>query len=319
MLKTRLTELLGIEYPIIGGAMGSISTACLVSAQSNAGILGVLVSVMHETKEEFRQEIRKTRALTDKPFAVNINLFPSSREIRTEDYIEVALEEGVPVIETSGRSPEPYIPLIRQGKAKYMHKCARLRDVVKVASLGADAATIVGFECGGHPGMEDVTTMVLAPLAADAVSIPVIAGGGIADGRGLMAALALGAEGVVMGTRFLATEECPIHPNVKEWMLKAAETDTVVVQRSIRSNSRVIKNEAALKCLDMEARGATLQELMGVIAGEHNRLVGQQGRMNAGTFACGQAVGLIRDVPTVKEVVDRIVREAEEVQRRLAR
>ncbi|MDO8670202.1 MAG: nitronate monooxygenase [Dehalococcoidia bacterium] len=317
-MKTRITELFGIEHPIIGGAMGSISTATLVAAQSNAGILGIMVSVMHQTKDALRQEIRKCKSLTDKPFAVNINLFPSSSGLKAEDYIEVVLEEEVPIIETSGRSPEPYISLIRQGKAKYMHKCARIRDAVKVQSLGADAVEIVGFECGGHPGMEDITTIVIAPLTADAVSIPLIVGGGIADGRGLIAALALGADGVIMGTRFLATQECPIHPNVKEWMTKATETDTTIVQRSVRSNSRVIKNEAALKCLEMEARGASLEELMTVIAGSHNRKVAQEGQMNAGTFACGEIVGLIKDVPTVKEVVDRIMRQAKEVQRRLS-
>ncbi|MBI2863775.1 MAG: nitronate monooxygenase [Chloroflexi bacterium] len=318
-MKTRITQLFGIEHPIIGGGMGSISTATLVSAQANAGILGILVSVMHETKEQFRQEIRKTKALTDKPFAVNINLFPSSREIRNEDYIDVALEEEVPIIETAGRSPEPYISLIKQGKAKYMHKCARLRDAIKAELLGADAVEVVGFECGGHPGLDDVTTLVLVPLTVDALSVPVIAGGGFGDGRGLVAALALGAEGVVMGTRFLATVECPIHPNVKEWMLKATESDTTVVQRTIRSNSRVIKNAAAQKCLEMEARGASLQEILSVISGSHNREVAQEGRMDAGTFACGEIVGLIRDIPTVKEAVDRIMRQAEEVKRNLPR
>jgi nitronate monooxygenase len=209
--------------------------------------------------------------------------------------------------------------LIRQGKAKFIHKCARVRDAIKVASLGADAVSIVGFECGGHPGMDDVTTLILAPLTVDSVSIPVVAGGGFVDGRGLIAALALGADGIVMGTRFMATKESAAHPNVKEWMLKAGEADTVVIQRSIRSNSRVAKTPPAIKVAEMEARGATLEELMSVIGGGQGRQAMFEGKIEAGTMACGEAVSLIRDIPTVQEVVERIISEADAIRQKLAR
>ena len=318
MFETRITKLFGIEYPIVGGCMQALSRAEFVAAISNAGALGVLASAMFSDREVFRAEIRKVKDLTDKPFAVNLSLFPAKRPLAVEEYIDVALEEGVPVLETSGRSPKPYVDRIRQGRAKFMHKCARVRDAVSVARLGADAVSIVGFECGGHPGMDDVTTLILVPLVVDAVAIPVIAGGGFVDGRGLVAALALGAEGVLMGTRFMATKECPAHENVKEWLLAASESDTVIVQRSIQSNARVIRNAAARRVLELEARGASLAELLAVVGGEHGRRVALDGEIDAGTLACGEAVGLIRDVPTVAELVERIIAQAEQVRARIA-
>lgn len=319
MFETRITKLFGIKYPIVGGAMHPLSTPEFVAAISNAGCLGIMVSTLTQTPEELREAIRKVKSLTDKPFGLNINLFPSVTPVKTEDLIAAAVEEEVPVIETSGRSPEPYIQLLRSGKGKYIHKCARPRDAVKAASLGADAVTIVGCECGGHPGLDDVTTMVVAPMTVDAVSIPVIAGGGIVDGRGLVAALALGADGVIMGTRFMATKECAIHANIKEWMLKATEADTMIIDRSLRNNTRVAKNEPALKVAELEARGATLEELLPYISGTLGRKLLTEGDMNAGILAVGQVVGRIRDIPTIQEVVERVMSEAEEVRQRLNR
>lgn len=317
MFQTRITELFGIKYPIVCGCMQNVSRPEFVAAASNAGVLGVMSSAMFGKQDELRDAIRKVKDLTDKPFAVNINLFPTARPVSIEEYIDVVNEEDVPVVETSGRSPKPYVERIRQGKAKFMHKCARARDAISSEKLGADAVSIVGFECGGHPGMNDVTTMVLAPLAVDMVSLPVIVGGGIFDGRGLLAALSLGAEAVVMGTRFMATRESPLHDNVKEWMLKASELDTAIVQRSIQSNTRVIKNAASAQVLEMEARGTSLEELLPVIGGERGKLVIQQGQMDAGVFACGQVVGLIKNVPPVAELVESIMSEAAEARRRV--
>lgn len=318
-IETRITKLFGIKYPIICGCMQSITTGDFVATISNAGGMGIIASAIFPSKELLRDEIRKTKDLTDKPFAVNVNLFPTARPVSIEEYIDVVLEEGVAVIETSGRSPKPYLERIRQGKAKFMHKAARARDAVSAERLGVDAVSIVGVECAGHPGMDDITTMVLVPLTAKMVSIPVIAGGGFVNGGGLIAALALGAEAIIMGTRFLATKECPLHDNVKEWMLKATECDTMIIQRTIQSNTRVMTNGAARQCLEMESRGATLQELLPVISGERGRDVIQKGQLDAGTFAVGQAVGLIDDVPTVREVVESIMREAEAALKKIGR
>lgn len=317
MIETRITKLFGIEYPIIAGCMMGLSRADLVAAISNAGALGILASATFESQEDLRKEIRRTKELTDKPFAVNINLFPTMRPVDTEAFIDVSIEEGVQILETSGRSPKAYVERIKRGGVKFMHKCARVRDAVSCEKLGVDAVSIVGFECGGHPGLEDVTTLILTPLTVDSVSIPVLAGGGFVDGRGLVAALALGAEGVVMGTRFLATKECIAHENVKKWVLEASEADTMIIQRSIQSNARVARNAIANKFAEAEARGASLQELLQLIS-PRGREALLNGDLDAGTFACGQAVGLIRDLPSVRDVVQSIARQAEEVRGRLS-
>ena len=316
MIQTRITRLFGIEHPIIAGCMLGLSRAELVAAVSNAGALGILASATFENQEDLRREIRKTKNLTDKPFAVNINLFPTMRPVDTEGFIDVSIEEGVQILETSGRSPKAYVERIKRGGVKFMHKCARVRDAISCEKLGVDAVSIVGFECGGHPGLEDITTLILVPLTVDSVSIPVIAGGGFVDGRGLVAALALGAEGIVMGTRFLATKECIAHENVKKWVLEASEGDTMIIQRSIQSNVRVAKNAVATRFAEAEARGASLQELLQMIS-PRGREALLNGDLDAGTFACGQAAGLIRDLPTVGDLVRSIVQQAEEVRGRL--
>ena len=249
--------------------------------------------------------------MTQKPFGVNLSMLPELTEKdRTEEILQVIIDEGVPVVETSGRSPEPFVRRLKTAGIKLIHKVPSVRFAQKAESIGADAVTIVGFECGGHPGMEDVASLVLIPSVADAVTIPVIAGGGIADARGFLAALALGAEGVVMGTRFVPTDECPAHPRIKGWFVKAKETDTLMIQRSIRNAERVIKNRAAEKTVAMEQEGASLQELMTVISGDLGKKALAEGNLDSAVIACGQCVGLIHEIKSVKEVIDEIIRGA---------
>lgn len=317
MWNTRVTELVGIEVPIIGGALQWLSRAGLAAAVSNAGGLGVLASANFASPEDLRKEIRLTRELTDKPFAVNINLFPTMRPYSVEEMIDVAQEEGVRILETSGRSPGPYMEKLKQGGTLIMHKCARVRDAIKAEGLGVDIVTIVGFECGGHPSSEEVSTMVLIPRTVDSVKIPVIAGGGIADGRGLVAALALGAEGVVMGTRLLATTECPIHEAFKRAIVQAEVSSTVLLLRSKGTPLRAMKNKAAEEIIQMEARGVSLEELLPKLSGMRGKGAYEGGDVNGGIFPCGQAAGLIRDVIPVKDLFQSILDEASGIVKRL--
>lgn len=309
-MRTRITELLKIQYPIICGGMFRVGRAPLAAAVSEAGGLGIITSATFETAKDLRREIRAAVELTKKPIGININLFPSVREMPNETYIDVLLEEGIRIVETSGRSPEPYMKLFKDNGVVVIHKVPGVRYAKTAEKVGCDAVTVVGFETGGHPGMEDVGHIVLVPQAVDAVKIPVLAGGGIADGRGLAAALALGAEGVVMGTRFMATRESPVHENVKRWMLQASELDTALIQKSIGSASRVARNAVALEVMEAEKRGATLEELLPLITGARAERVYNDGDVNAGVWSCGQSVGFIRDIPSVQEVVERIVAEA---------
>ena len=317
MFKTWVTEALGIEHPIIQGAMLWLSRAELASAVSNAGGLGIIDALSFSTAEDFRQEIRKTKSLTDKPFAVNITLMPTRRPINRRGYISVAIEEGVNIFETSGRSPEAYMELLKEAKVKVMHKVARIRDAKTAERLGADAVTVVGFEGGGHLGMEDVSSLVRIPICVDAVKIPVIAAGGFGDGRGLVAALALGAEGVLMSTRFMASQECALHPKIKELLLKTKETDTIMIERSIRNTARVIRTAFSLKVLEMEKQGAKLEELFPMIEGARGKRSYISGDTNDSILYCGQVAGLIHEIPSVKEIIDNIISEAKLVGQRL--
>ena len=320
MFKTRITELLGIEYPIVQGGMVHLSRAELVAAVSNAGGLGIITSADHATKEGLRDELRRTKSLTDKPFGVNINLSPAARPVDTEEYIDVVVEEGVRIVETSGRSPEPYMKQFKQGNVIVIHKAPGGVRFAETAELvGCDAVSIIGYECGGHPGPDDTGSLVLVPATVAAVKIPVIAGGGFADAGGFVSALALGADGVLMGTRFMATRECPAHPKYKEWLLNSRETDTLITQRSIRAPSRNLRNGPALKVQEMESRGATLEELLTVTSGQNSTRAYFDGELEAGLVECGQVVGLIHDIPTVKEVIDGIITGAREIiEKRLA-
>ncbi len=317
MIKTRITELFNIEYPILCGGMFWIGRAELIAAVANAGGLGFMVgSTFGEDLDALRAEIRKARDLTDKPIGLNINLFPAARPQPIEAWVEMTIEEKIPVVETSGRSPEAIVGTLQQNGVKVMHKVAGPRYARTADRLGCDAVCIVGYECGGHPGMDQVTSLVLVPLTADQVEIPVVAGGGFADGRGLATALALGADAVLMGTRFMATQECRGHPAWKEYMVKASESDTAYVMRSIGNPSRVAKNPLTEKVLEMEGRGTTIEELLPVISGRPNAAF-EEGRVEDTFVSVGQCVGLVHDVPTVKELIDRMVEEALEARDRL--
>jgi nitronate monooxygenase len=317
MFRTKVTEMLGIEHPIICGGMMWVSEATLVAAVSEAGGLGILASNMFPDRKSLQREIQKIKSLTKKPFGVNINLFPALRPPNNQELIEVCIEEGVRAIETSGRSPEEYVKQIKDGGITLIHKVARIKDAKKAEGLGADIVGIIGYECGGAPPMDETTTLIQVPLAADALNVPVLAGGGIGDGRGLVAALALGASGVIMGTAFMATEECQIHPNIKEAIVRAQATDTIPVLRSIRSMERVLKTSLAMRVYEMEQKGASFEELIPLIAGEKSLTAWQGGEVEEGLIPLGQVVGLISKVKTVKELIDGIVQEAEAVVRRL--
>jgi nitronate monooxygenase len=315
MIKTKVTEMLGCKYPIIAGTMARISNPEFTAAASNAGACAVLASANFKTPDELRDAIKKTQSLTDQPFAVNINLFPALMpQDKLEDYVDATLDEGVKIIETSGhKAPEDLVPKFRDGGAIWIHKCAGVRYAIKGASLGADIVTVVGYENGGATGVLDIGTMVMTPSVVDALDVPVIAGGGISDGRGVAAALALGAEGVIMGTRLMATKECPIHDNLKQAFVAAAETDTTLALRSVNNTHRLWNNKAAQHVIELEAQGAALFQLIQAASGDKAERMYREGDIDLGVVACGQGVGLINDIPTVKELLDRVMDEAKEI------
>jgi len=318
MFETRVTDLLGIKYPIIQGGMQWVARAELSSAVSNAGGLGILSALTFPSPEELAVEIRKIKELTDKPFGVNLTFLPTLRTVNYDEYVGVIIREGVRVVETAGRNPEPYINRLKSTGIKVIHKCTAVRFAKTAERIGCDAVSIDGFECAGHPGEEDVTSLILIPLTVDAVTIPVIASGGFGDARGFVAALTLGAEGINMGTRFLATQEAPVHPKVKEWLITASERDTILIMRSLRNTERVLKNPVAERVAEMERRGATLEELAPLVAGERGKELLESGNIDQGILTAGQMVGLIHNLPTVKELIDSIISEAAEIiQRRL--
>jgi NADH:quinone reductase (non-electrogenic) len=317
MFSTRITDLFGIRHPIIQGGMMWISRAELVAAVCNAGGLGILTAFTFPSPEELAAEIQKTRQLTDKPFGVNITLLPTLRPIDIDGYLNTVINSGVRIVETAGRSPEPYMERLKTAGVKVIHKCTAVRFARTAQRIGCDAVSIDGFECAGHPGEEDVTSLVLVPLAVDAVDIPVIASGGFADGRGLIAALALGAEAVNMGTRFMATKEAPGHARVKELLTNASERDTVLLLRSFRNTMRMFKNPTAEKVLELEKQGADIHQLESLISGRAGLKLLDSGDIDNGLLSVGQVIGLVRDIPTVKDLIDRIIKEAEEVASRL--
>ena len=314
MLKTRITELFGIKHPIVGGCMMHISRPEFVAAVSNAGALGMMASAMYTTQDGFRQAVRRVKELTDKPFGVNLSLHPAIRPIDNSLYVEVILEEDVPIVETSGhRPPEDLLTRLKAAGVKTMHKCVSVRHALSAQKAGAEAVTVFGSEGGGHIGELGLTTLVLVPLAADVLDIPVLAAGGIAGGRGLRAALALGAEGVTVGTRLLLTEECPLHPNLKLALTAATELDTMPVLSSLRNTMRAWKNAAALKVVELEARQAELGEILAIVGGEATRRMVVGGDVDAGVLACSQSIGGIREVKPVAEVIREMVQEAVEL------
>ncbi len=313
MFETRVTKALGIKYPIIQGGMMWISRAELVSAVSNAGGLGIITALSFDTPEKLAKEIDRCREMTDRPFGVNITFLPTLRPVNYEAYIDVIIEKGIKIMETAGRNPEPYIKKLKDAGIKIIHKCTSVRHAKKAESIGCDFVSIDGFECAGHPGEDDVTSLILIPRAVDELKIPVIASGGFGDARGFLAALALGAEGVNMGTRFVATKEAPAHPNIKQKLIEAKETDTILVERSLKNTLRALKNKHALKIKEMEENGATLQELAPLLSGLRGLKSLKTGETDNALFACGQVVGLIQDIPSVKELIEKIITEAENI------
>ena len=319
MFKTRVTDLLGIKYPIVGGTMMWISTPEFTASISNAGSLGVLASAMYSTSHQFAEALDRLLDLTDKPFAVNLNLFPTMRPIDNNEYVDALIQKGVKIVETSGHSaPEELCARFKDAGLTWIHKCVGLRYALKVQEMGADIVTVVGYENGGATGRLDIGTLVLVPTVSSAVRIPVIGGGGVSDGRGFLAVLALGAEGVIIGTRLLLTQEAPIHQNLKDALLQASELDTMLVLRSVGSTHRVWANLAAKKCSELESCNAELPELLSVAGGEKAKLMYSVGDLDAGIISCGQGIGIVHDIPSVQELLDRIVSEAEQLSRKLA-
>jgi NADH:quinone reductase (non-electrogenic) len=319
VFTTRITEMLGIEAPIIGGTMMDLSRAPFVAAISNAGALGIIASAIFKKPDDLREELKRVKDLTDRPFAVNINLFPMMAPPDNGAFVEVLAAEGVKIVETSGfGAPVDLIGLFKQHGMTWIHKCVGVRYARKAASLGADAVTVVGYENGGATGNLNVTTLVLVPATVEAVSVPVIGGGGVADGRGLCAILALGAEAAIVGTRFMLSEECPVHPALKQALCEATELDTGLIMQSLNFAHRVLLNEPAKKVQELEARGAGLDELMPLVSGRAAARMYETGDLTAGTVSCSQAVGLMRTVMPAKDIVAEIMEEARAQQRRLA-
>ena len=315
MAKTKITELFGVKHPIIQGGLMWIATAELTSAVANAGAMGFMTALTHEDPEGLRKEIRKCRDMTDKPFGINLTFLPSLRQPDYPAYLQVCAEEGIEFIETAGRNPEPYMPHLKAAGMKVIHKCTSVRHARKAQAIGCDAVSIDGFECAGHPGEDDVTSLVLLPATADALDIPIVASGGFGDARGLVAALALGADGMNMGTRFVATKETPIHDAVKQAILDHDETDTTLIMRTLRNTERVLRNQTAEKVIEIESTGtATIQDIIPYVSGKRGlEEVILKGNIEGGTMAVGQVIGLIHDIPTVAELIDRIMTEANDI------
>ena len=310
MLKTRFTELFEVEHPIVQGGMQWVGRAEFVASVSNAGALGILTALTQPSPDDLRREIDKTRQLTNKPFGVNLTILPTLKPVPYDDYLKAIVDSGVKIIETAGRSPEPYMQRLKQAGIKVIHKCTSVRHALKAEQLGVDVVSVDGFECAGHPGEDDVPGLVLFPRVAEELKIPIIASGGIADARGLVAALALGCDGVNMGSRFLATKEAPIHDAIKQQILQADEKSTKLIFRPLRNTLRIFNNSVAKHILEMEAAGKGIDEIGPVASGQKGRIVFEQGSREVGIWAAGMSIGLIHDVPTVEELISRMVREA---------
>lgn len=314
MLQTRITQLFGIEHPILQGGLMWVARAELVAAVAEAGGLGFLTALTFPRADALRLEIQRCRRLTGRPFGVNLTFLPTLNAPDYPAYVDVICDEGVPFVETAGRNPEAYLERLKAAGVLVIHKCTSVRHAVKAEALGCDAVSIDGFEAAGHPGEDDVGGLVLIPLTRDAVRVPVVASGGFADGRGLVAALALGADGVNMGTRFVATREAPVHRRVKQALVEASERDTRLILRTLRNTERVLANRAAAAVLEIEGRGnARIEDLIPYVAGRVGKGVLEEGDLDAGTLAAGQSVGLVRDIPTCRELVARVVAEAEAI------
>lgn len=313
MLKTRITEMFGIERPIIQGGLMWIARSELAAGVANAGGIGFMTALTFQEPDDLRAEIRKCREMTEKPFGINLTFLPTLRPPDYPAYINVCIEEGIKFIETAGRNPEPYMEQIKTAGIKVVHKCTSVRHAIKAEKIGCDAVSIDGFEAAGHPGEDDVPSLILIPLTRDAINIPIIASGGFADGRGLVAALGLGADGMNMGTRFVATREAPVHRNVKQTLVDHGELDTKLIMRTLRNTERVINNPVVEKVLEIEDReGETkIEDLIPYVSGLVGKKMLEDGEMEKGIMSAGQSMGLVRDIPTCKELLDRIMDEAE--------
>lgn len=311
MLTTAFTETFGVRHPIVQGGMQWVGRAELVAAVANAGALGMLTALTQPTPDDLAREISRTRELTDQPFGVNLTILPTITPPPYDEYRNVIIDCGVKVVETAGSSPAPHLPHFHGAGIKVLHKCTSVRHAVKAQALGVDGISIDGFECAGHPGEDDVPGLVLIAAAAERISIPMIASGGFADARGLVAALALGADGINMGTRFMCTEESPIHRNIKEAIVAASEVDTELIFRSLRNTARVARNSISQEVVEILSSGGKFEDVRHLVAGARGRAVFDSGDQEAGIWTAGTVQGLIHDIPTVGELVERIVTEAE--------
>ena len=317
MMKTMITEMFGIEHPIIQGGMHYVGFAELAAAVSNAGGLGIITGLTQRSPEDLAREIRRCREMTDKPFGVNLTFLPIVNTPDYPGYIRAIIEGGVKVVETAGNNPQKWLPGLHEAGVKIIHKCTSVRHSLKAEAIGCDAVSVDGFECGGHPGEDDIPNFILLPRAAETLKIPFVASGGMADGRSLVAALALGAQGMNMGTRFIATKEAPVHENVKQAIVAASELDTRLVMRPLRNTERVLHNAAVDRLLEKERTlGPNLrfEDIIDEVAGVYPRIM-TDGEMEAGAWSCGMVAGLIHDIPTVKELIDRIMVEANAIVR----
>ena len=312
-MRTRFTDLIGIEHPVVQGGMQWVGRARLAAAVSNAGGLGIVTALTQPTPEDLRAEIRRCRELTDRPFGVNLTILPTISAPPYAEYRQVIVEERVPVVETAGANPAEHLPHLHEAGIAVVHKCTSVRHAVKAQSIGVDALSIDGFECAGHPGEDDIPGLVLLPAAADALEIPFIASGGFADGRGLAAALALGADGITMGTRFMCTVESGIHQAVKDRIVAAGERDTRLIFRQLYNTARVADNAVSREVVERLASGGTFDDVRTLVAGARGADVYETGDLDAGIWWAGMVQGLISDVPTCAELVQRIVRDAEEI------
>jgi NADH:quinone reductase (non-electrogenic) len=316
-MKTRITELFGIEHPIIQGGMHFVGLAELAAAVSNAGGLGVITGLTQRTPDLLANEIARCREMTDKPFGVNLTFLPSVTPPDYPGYVQAIIDGGVKIVETAGNNPQKWLPALKENGIKVIHKCTSVRHSLKAESIGCDAISVDGFECGGHPGEDDVPNFILLPRAAEELKIPFVASGGMADARSLVAALALGAEGMNMGTRFMATKEAPIHENVKQAIVAASELDTRLVMRSLRNTERVLTNAGVERLVEKEktlGSGLKFEDIIAEVAGVYPAVM-QRGEMDAGAWSCGMVVGLIHDIPTCRELIEGIVNGAEQILR----
>ncbi|MEH6445847.1 MAG: nitronate monooxygenase family protein [Oceanospirillaceae bacterium] len=318
-MKTRITELFGIEHPIMQGGMHFVGFAEMAAAVSNAGGLGTITGLTQRTAADLANEIAKCNDMTDKPFAVNLTFLPIVNAPDYPGYIDAIIKGGVKIVETAG-NPLEYLPVLKDAGIVVIHKCTSIRHALKAQAMGVDALSVDGFECGGHPGEDDIPNMILLPRAADELKIPFIASGGMADARSLVAAIAMGAEGMNMGTRFIATQEAPVHQNVKDTIVKASELDTRLVMRPLRNTERVLNNVAVERVIQKEAelgKDITFDDIAAEVAGIYPRVM-LDGEMDAGAWSCGMVAGLINDIPTCKELIDSIMSEADTlIQKRL--